>query len=349
MTAQAETTAARSLQYCAAPPRVIPALPTALPVARARAILVTRTKWVNGTTLRFQFIDGPEDQRDVVRASFEEWKACGIGLSFQEVTEASEAEVRIGFDHSDGSWSYLGRDVLGIGTNQRTMNFGWDLTTAYGRTTALHEIGHTLGKPHEHQNPKAGIVWDEEAVYRVLGGAPNNWPRETTYHNILRKLELNEIEGSDWDPNSIMHYDFPGGLIKEPAQYASTGISPPGTLSEVDIDYIRAWYPPLEGEPAVLHPFKSVPLALVPGQQANFVIHPTESRRYNVGTFGESDAVLVLFEDVNGELRFRGGDDDSGEDRNALLRTKLFAGREYVARVRLYYSWASGGTAVMLW
>ena len=28
--------------------------------------------------------------------------------------------------------------------------------------TALHGIGHTLGLPHEHQNPNAGIVWDVE-------------------------------------------------------------------------------------------------------------------------------------------------------------------------------------------
>ena len=59
--------------------------------------------------------------------------------------------------------------------------------------------------------------------------------------------------------------------------------------------------------------------------------------------------MLVLFEEVDGELRFLAGDDDSGEDRNALLEVKLFKGRRYVARVRLYWAWASGGTAVMLW
>jgi hypothetical protein len=43
--------------------------------------------------------------------------------------------------------------------------------------TALHGIGHTLGLPHEHQNPNAGIVWDEKTVYTSLGGPPNSWPR----------------------------------------------------------------------------------------------------------------------------------------------------------------------------
>ena len=40
---------------------------------------------------------------------------------------------------------------------------------------------------------------------------------------------------------------------------------------------------------------------------------------------------------------------DGGEDRNALLNVKLTKGKEYVLRVRLYYSQASGETAVMLW
>jgi hypothetical protein len=344
------TTDVRSdVRYCAAPPRTLPQLSSEMPASRVRAIVQTRAKWVNGTTLRYHFLEGPEDQRQVVRDAFAEWKSLRIGLSFQEVDDPAEAEIRIGFDQSDGSWSYLGRDVLTIGTDQRTMNFGWDLRTPDGKATALHEIGHTLGKPHEHQNPKAGIVWDEDAVYRALGGPPNSWDRATTYHNILRKLDSSEIEGSTWDPDSIMHYPFAGGLIREPAQYAAEGIDPPGTLSALDQEYVRGWYPALEGELPALEPFVSAALTLRPGEQADFSIEPTATREYSVGTFGASDSVLVLFEDVDGELRYRDGDDDSGEARNALIRVKLYKGRRYVARVRLYWAWASGHTAVMLW
>ncbi len=102
---------------------------------------------------------------------------------------------------------------------ERTMNFGWDLTTPYGRDTALHEIGHALGFPHEHQNPLAGIVWDEEKVYRYFAGPPNNWPRQTTHHNIIRKISADLVEGSAWDKDSIMHYQFPAGLIISPSYY----------------------------------------------------------------------------------------------------------------------------------
>jgi len=57
----------------------------------------------------------------------------------------------------------------------------------------------------------------------------------------------------------------------------------------------------------------------------------------------------AVLEEVDGELRYVAGDDDSGEDRNSLLQAKLFQGRRYVLRIRLYYAWASGQTAAMYW
>ena len=64
---------------------------------------------------------------------------------------------------------------------------------------------------------------------------------------------------------------------------------------------------------------------------------------------GGSDTVMVLVERDAGQLRHQAGGDDSGEDRNATLQLKLFQGREYVLRIRLYFSQGSGETAVMMW
>ncbi|MDQ1014617.1 hypothetical protein QFZ43_001166 [Streptomyces afghaniensis] len=71
---------------------------------------------------------GGEEQRDVVRGCFAQWRDLGIGIVFTEVDDRSEAELRIG-----------------------------------ERGTALHEIGHALGMLHEHQSPLVGIHWDDEA------------------------------------------------------------------------------------------------------------------------------------------------------------------------------------------
>src|SRR3546814_16218772 len=78
---------------------------------------------------------------------------------------------------------------------------------------ALHEIGHTLGFPHEHQNPLSGIVWNEPNVYSYFRGAPNHWNDAKINWNILRKLSPGSITGTTWDPDSVMHYQFAAGLI----------------------------------------------------------------------------------------------------------------------------------------
>jgi len=312
---------------------------------------------VNGTVLRYYFFDeepepgwvGGSEQQDVVRRSFQQWKDLGIGLDFEEVSDRRDAEVRIGFLPGDGSWSYIGREVLQAGADERTMNFGWSLTQDdYGLTTALHEIGHTLGLPHEHQNPFAGIVWNEEAVYAEFAGGPNFWPPQDTYSNVLERLNPRAVEGSRWDPDSIMEYEFGAGLIVAPEAYRD-GVFPPGTISEVDREWVRKWYPGGPPAPRETEPFRSIPLPLKPAEQAEFSISPPESREYTMATFGTADTVIVLFEEVEGQLRYVAGADDSGANENASLSVKLFQGRRYVLRVRLQWVGGSGTTAVMYW
>lgn len=338
---------------------------------RQRLINLLGNKWVSGTILRYYFFDkdtdgqniqftngatewvtwiGGEGQKSVVRRAFEAWESVGIGIRFQEVTDREEAEIRIGFMRGDGAWSWLGREILDHGPNERTMNFGWDLTRPGEIDTAIHEIGHTLGFPHEHQNPKAGIIWDEEAVYEALAQPPNNWDRQTTFWNIIRKLPSNEVEGTNWDPDSIMHYPFEKGLIKKPEDYNLNGLRPAGGLSAKDKSWAKALYPPLpDAQPETLKPSQSVLLQLSAGEQRNFSVVPQETRYYNFQTFGTSDSVMVLFEEENGELQYRTGDDDSGQDNNAYFQIKLIKGRKYVLRLRLYYSDRPGETAVMVW
>jgi hypothetical protein len=341
--------------HCVVPPVVPRAFEPGTDSMRAAAILIFADKWLNGTELRYHFLTnvpawaGNDEDKDVVREAFDRWKGVGIGLSFIEVDDPAEAEIRIGFDQDDGSWSYVGRQILNRPLTQRTMNFGWRLAGwDYGFDTALHEIGHTLGLPHEHQNPNAGIVWDDEAVYTYFGGPPNNWPRDKTFYNILRKLDPDILRGSVWDPDSVMHYQFRAGLIKVPQRYRTQPLVPAGSLSEMDLEWIKNFYPPLEPELPVLEPFVSQAQELEPGEQVNFAVRPAATREYTFQTFGSADTVMALFEEVDGQLRFRDGDDDSGTDHNAQFTLKLFKGREYVLRLRLYWEWESGQTAVMM-
>jgi hypothetical protein len=345
-----------SIQYCAMPETVERTFSSDIDLSRQELILLFGNKWLNGTVLHYFFFNqgpwvGSKEEKAVVRKAFETWKSVGIGLEFKEVTTLSEAEIRIGFLKGDGSWSYLGRGILNISINERTMNFGWDITREKtGIDTAIHEIGHTLGFPHEHQNPNAGIVWDEEKVYFELAKPPNSWDRRTTFNNIIRKLNPREVEGSPWDPNSIMHYKFNPGLIKAPPPFDKNGINPAGGLSSKDKEIALKYYPTLPTQEIELHPFISVPLQLGDDQQQNFKIVPEATREYNFATFGTSDSVLGIFEkiDIDAEPRYVKADDDSGEDRNATLKLKLFKGREYILRVRVYHQ-KDEKVAVMMW
>ncbi|MBA2723758.1 MAG: hypothetical protein H0W48_03650 [Methylibium sp.] len=358
-----------SHRYCNARHTVPREFGPGMSADRARAINVLNDKWVNGTELSYYFFDQPTDgenvnfadgstqfmpwagaeaQKKVVRQAFEVWADQGIGLKFKEVASRDQAVVRIGFQAGDGAWSYVGRAVLDIGADQRTMNFGWDL--AGDLDTAIHEIGHTLGFEHEHQNPFAGIVWDEEKVYASLAKPPNRWS-EKTFFNIIRKLEDNQVQGTEWDADSVMHYPFEAGLIKLPTDFRSQPLQPAGGLSARDKSYVAQLYPgqgPVSGFPE-LKLMESHPLNIGAGRQVDLRLLPKRSRTYEIKTFGASDVVIVLFEDVNGEMKYQGGDDDSGEDRNASLKLRLSRGKKYVLRLRLYYADHAGETAVMWW
>jgi hypothetical protein len=294
--------------YCSNPKVIPKALPEGINKERAKLILTNVTKWVNGTTLHYYFFDKKTDgmevefadgtkefvswkgtpaQMNVVRKAFGIWKKLGIGLEFKEVRNREEAEIRIGFMEGDGSWSYVGRQILNQKVNDRTMNFGWDIAVPdphNGIDTAVHEIGHTLGLQHEHQNPFAGIVWDEEAVYASLGAPPNSWDRETTFENIIKKLDKKEVNGSHWDPNSIMHYPFDAGLIKKPKQYAA-GLMPAGGLSEQDRKYALGFYPATNpNKDIVVAELQSCEIEAKNSEQQNFIFKPTLTRYYNIQT-----------------------------------------------------------------
>lgn len=345
------------LLQCGLPNVPIRELDSGLDAGRAFLIRHIEKKWVNNTVLHYYFFDAPSSwkgsatQKEEVRKAFKKWKQLGIGIKFEEVNDPVDAEIRIGFS-SGSSWSYIGRDVIDfdIPSSERTMNFGWDLTTPHGRDTSLHEIGHAMGFPHEHQNPNAGIVWDEDAVNAYFSGPPNNWDEETIFSNILRKLSSADVNGSIWDKDSIMHYSFNAGLITSPQEYQTNALIPAHGLSEFDIKEVIKFYPDTSKKSyPELKPFLSKLVKLSAGQQADYVIVPTVSRKYTMQTFGNMDTVMVLFEDDNGEPIFLAGDDDSGTNTNSKIENRLIKGRTYYLRLRLYYATNAGQGGIMLW
>ncbi|MDM0116170.1 M12 family metallopeptidase [Variovorax sp. J22R133] len=348
------------MRYCSQPVQPPRQFDPNVAPGRASAILAGDKKWVAGTQLTYYCFKkgdgvpsswyGSAADIAAVDDAFKAWAALGIGLSFKSVSQAGDAMVRIGFDPQDGSWSYVGRDVLNTKSPAaRTMNFGWALTTPYGHDTALHEIGHTLGLQHEHQNPNAGITWNTQAVLDYFKGPPNSWDEQQINWNILRKIPLAEIKGTNWDPDSVMEYQFGPGLIQAPAKYQS-GLTPKGGLSAADKSWIVESYPGTK--PAQVSALKvglSQLLKLAAGETRVFDFSPTRTRTYNIGTFGTADTVIVLFEATDAGNVQIAENDDSGTDTNGKLCLRLQKGRRYQIGVRLYYADASEETSILVW
>jgi hypothetical protein len=355
------------------------------PAGPARAIQVLRTKWVPGTVLPYCFLEEPsalagnDEVKLIARKGFDAWTNVGIGIAFEEVSDPADAKIRIGFKGDDGYWSWVGRDILNthylclnpdcpsydpfesdantpvcpicaskeIEVDPRTMNLDRDWLPLEPRPhdVSTHEIGHSLGLPHEHQSPFSGIEWNTEAVYNTFMGPPNNWTKEVIDSNILDKLNEGEVEGSAWDPDSIMEYEFEEGLILRPEQYQA-GLVPAGGISARDKEWIQHWYPPsIVTEAISLN--TPVVLNLQPGKVREYSFSPLETRPHDIQTFGEADTVMVLFEEINGRRHQLAADDDSGENRNAHLLHTLNAGARYILSIRMYWNWMTPSDAMV--
>jgi hypothetical protein len=154
----------------------------------------------------------------------------GVKLVFKEDDPAS-AQIRIGFDSSGGSYSLVGKDCLSS-KDRTTMNFGW-----FDVATVMHEFGHALGMIHEHQNPRGeGINWDVEKVY-AWAESTQGWDKKTTDQNILKRYDISQINGSSYDPLSIMLYFFPANLTKD-----GQGTAENLRLSPIDVEWLAKEY-----------------------------------------------------------------------------------------------------------
>lgn len=295
---------------------------------RTRAITPLGKLWINGSTLRVRFLGGTTQQRSIVTEFAPQWtQHANLQLDFGD---APDAEIRIAFA-DDGAWSYLGTDARSIPADQPTMNFGW-----LDEAVVLHEFGHAFGLAHEHQNPDGGIQWNEAAVIEDLSGPPNNWDEATIRHNVLNKYRHDQINGTEFDPDSIMLYSFPvewtmGGFHNDPNL----------VLSEMDKAFIAGekMYPGRGTEPEFidLPIFEPQPVAAdigQPGEEDRFRIQVVNPGRYTVKTEGETDLVMKLF-GPDSQTQLIAEDDDSGAGYNPMITADLAPG-EYYVQVRHY-------------
>ena len=155
-----------------------------------------------------------------------------VDLQITFVDKPEQANVRISFDPTGGAWSLVGTDHLHQKSGA-TMNLGW-----FDVATTMHEFGHMLGMIHEHQNPKGDkIKWNDSEVF-AWAQSTQGWSDKTTEENIIQRYNRDSINGSSFDPLSIMLYFFPASLTTN-----KVGTHQNLRLSGLDVLWIHKTYP----------------------------------------------------------------------------------------------------------
>lgn len=297
---------------------------------RTRAISPIGKTWMNGSVLHVRFIGGDAAQRAKAREQAGWWEAVA-NLRFV-FDDAPGADIRIAFDDGDGAWSYIGTDCKSIPANEPTMNLGF-----LDGGTAAHEWGHAIGLAHEHQNPAGGIQWNEAVVLREMAKSPNFWDAQTTRHNILSRYQADQINGTTFDPESIMLYFFPADWTLN-----GVGTRANDVLSQMDKQFVAGarMYPhaapALDSATPLTPNARSRTAARIGrfGEEDLFRFVVDRDGRYVVDTRGPTDVVMKLF-GPDRPTALVAEDDDSGYAFNARIAADLLAGAYWV-QVRHY-------------
>lgn len=304
--------------------------PTMRRDGRARAIAPRGKTWINGEALSVRFLGGSTAQRKIARDQARWWSDVA-NLTFR-FDDAPNAEIRISFDQGDGAWSYIGTDCRSIPLNEATMNLGF-----LDGGTAAHEFGHAIGLAHEHQNPAGGIQWNEAVVIREMARSPNFWDEATTRHNILRRYRAEQVNGTAFDPDSVMLYFFP-------AAWTLNGIGTEANeiLSAMDKSFIAGarMYPKAgavvtDAVPLTVNATRRTQASIgQAGEEDLFRFRASRDGRYLIDTAGPTDVVMKLF-GPDSTTALVAEDDDSGHGLNARIAADLIAG-DYYVQVRHY-------------
>jgi serralysin len=243
------------------------------PVGTPKAAIAYAKKWAQNRELKIKFLGGQAEVWKKVQQQAEEWMEH-VNIKFRFVT-SGPAEIRIAFDRTVGSWSYMGTDNLTIPTERPTMNFGWlypDSDQPTYSSVVLHEFGHMLGMIHEHQSPAGGIRWNRQRVIddcwrthtlprKFLHGrsssdirrgepaasagraqtfweAYQGWDAEQVQRQIFDRYPREQTQFTKLDLTSIMMYPFP-------KEWSLDGTGTPWNtkLSALDIDFMSRQYP----------------------------------------------------------------------------------------------------------
>ena len=229
-----------------------------------RAAFQKSSIWKQNSTIKIAFakdrIKFPDDNNNTYDPEYTKEKADWviyiiekyyvplINLKLEWDVEMNDSDVRISFVSDAGAFSMLGNDALNIPKDTITMNLGWldqnysntdDKPTLIGTgVVVVHEFGHMLGMIHEHQRSDEPMNWNKEVVYESLGNPPNNWSRDQVNEQIFKQVDIDTLNASNFDKNSVMEYIFPNNFF-----ISNQNLNATKYLSNLDIIWVNKTYP----------------------------------------------------------------------------------------------------------
>ena len=141
-----------------------------------------------------------------IKRAISAWEQC-CSIKFKFLLHNNRnALIRITFIRG-GSLTVVGKYNAKIKPYKATMNLGnIDENENDDEGTIKHEFGHVLGLCHEHQHPDAKIKWNLNELYKYYRKC--GWNKEKVDINIVHRYTHNQVTETDYDPKSIMHYEF---------------------------------------------------------------------------------------------------------------------------------------------
>ena len=248
---------ASTLPAARAQTRLIPPELKEPSLGQVRGVVVRSLTWKRGETIKVCFHTGTRKAQERVARIAREWmQYANVAFDFEEngapraCKGDNSEDIKITFEDNKGWWSVPGTASRKQNPSMNLQFFGVDTPMLKNgqpapegpiRATILHEFGHALGLLHEHQSPTANcdaeIDWD--AAYKV--GAGIGWDKAQVDRNFRQLANTTELNATQVDRKSIMHYSLPPTLFKrgkESACFVAENLE----LSEQDRKFIASVY-----------------------------------------------------------------------------------------------------------